>query len=152
MSPSVRFVGSVDTHDLRRRVLRQGTPSQDVTYPQDDRPDTVHLGVHDGSGTLVGVASWAVEAWPDEPATTAVRLRGMAVDQTIQGSGYGAALVTAGVEWAAGVGARLIWASARDAVLGFYERSGFTVVGEGFVDAPTALPHHVVVRRIGPPG
>lgn len=138
---------SAGTHDLRRRVLRNGTPSQDVTYPQDDLPGTIHLGVADATGTLVGVASWAIEAWPDEPDVPAVRLRGMAVEAGLQGTGFGRALVDAGLEWARSNGAELVWASARDAVLGFYERCGFRTIGDGFVDAATALPHHHVIRR-----
>ena len=135
------------TYDLRRRILRAGTPSTDVTYRQDDLPGTFHLGVT-RDGVLVGVSSWAVEEWPDEPGTPAVRLRGMAVEAELQGSGAGVALVVEGVRRAEARGHRLVWATARDAVLGFYERCGFEVVGEGFVDGPTALPHHAVVRRL----
>ena len=43
----------------------------------------------------------------------------------------------------------IVWANARDAALRFYERHGFAVHGDGFVDATTQLPHHVVVRRMG---
>jgi len=139
---------SAETHDLRLRVLRDGTPSTDVTYAQDDLPTTIHLGVLDEAGVLRGVSSWAVEPWPGEPTTSAVRLRGMAVEQTLQGGGYGRVLVDAGVDWARDThDVGLIWATARDAVLAFYERCGFAVVGDGFVDATTALPHHTVVRR-----
>ncbi|MEZ5215986.1 MAG: GNAT family N-acetyltransferase [Ilumatobacteraceae bacterium] len=130
------------------RVLRNGTPTREVTYPQDELPGTVHLGVYDAAGELVGVASWAIESWPGRPAAAAVRLRGMAVDTTLQGGGYGAALVAAGVEWAEDRGADLVWATARDAVLGFYERCGFHVEGDGFIDEATALPHHTVVREL----
>ena len=77
-----------------------------------------------------------------------MRLRGMAVEAELQGTGAGAALVVEGVRRAEARGHRLVWATARDAVLGFYERCGFEVVGEGFVDGPTALPHHAVVRRL----
>lgn len=168
MTVEVRRITSTATHDLRRRVLRNGTPSQDVTYPQDDLPGTIHLGAflvddttpgeHGGEaaaasgppGTLIGVASWAVERRAEQPDVPAVRLRGMAVDTVRQGSGFGVALVDAGIAWALEQGAELVWASARDAVLGFYERCGFTVVGEGFVDAATALPHHMVVRALPP--
>ena len=143
-------LASAGTHDLRRRVLRRDTPSSDVTYPQDDLAGTVHLGVLDADGVLVGVSSWADEAWPDEPDTAAVRLRGMAVEHRLQGSGFGAALVDAGIEHARTHGAALVWATARDAVLGFYGRCGFVAVGDGFVDDSTALPHHVVVRHLPP--
>ena len=135
------------TYDLRRRILRAGTPSTDVTYRQDDLPGTFHLGAT-LDGVLVGVSSWAVEEWPDEPGTPALRLRGMAVEAELQGTGAGAVLVADGLARAEAGGARLVWATARDSVLGFYERCGFEVVGEGFVDGPTARPHHTVVRRL----
>jgi predicted GNAT family N-acyltransferase len=144
----VRPLRSEETHDLRLRVLRKGTPTQDVIYPQDDLPGTVHLGVVDDDGELVGVSSWARERQAEAPDVPAVRLRGMAVDTALHGSGYGAVLVAAGVEWAIEQGADVIWATARDAVLGFYERVGFEVVGDGFIDATTALPHHVVIRKL----
>jgi thiamine transport system ATP-binding protein len=140
-------LATADTYDLRRRVLRDGTPTTDVTYAQDDRSGTFHLGVRLG-GRLVGTSSWALERWPEEPERPAVRLRGMAVERAVQGTGAGAALVEAGLHRARSIPVTLVWATARDAVLGFYERCGFTVVGDGFVDAPTALPHHTVIRRL----
>jgi ribosomal protein S18 acetylase RimI-like enzyme len=76
-----------------------------------------------------------------------MRLRGMAVEPQRQGLGIGALLVHSGVQRylpAAG----LVWAHARDPVLGFYERLGFVVVGEGFIDAATAIPHHVVLKHL----
>jgi predicted dehydrogenase/GNAT superfamily N-acetyltransferase len=136
------------TTALRMRVLRRGTPSQDSHYAQDDAPGTVHLGaLYDGR--LVGVSTWAVEEYPGRRGGAAVRLRGMAVEDGLQGSGIGASLVATGVERALHSGATLVWASARDAVLGFYERQGFEVVGDGYIDVATALPHHDIIRTIG---
>ena len=41
---------AADTHDLRRRVLRDGTASDDVVFAGDDDPATVHLGLADRAG------------------------------------------------------------------------------------------------------
>ena len=136
-----------DTYDLRRRVLRDGTPTTDVTYAEDDMPGTVHIGALLG-GRLVGTSTWAVEPWPEEPATPAVRIRGMAVEPDLQGGGCGFALLEGGVRRAAAMPVSLVWATARDTVLGFYERCGFEVTGAGFVDEATALAHHTVIRRL----
>ena len=44
-----------------------------------------------------------------------------------------------------------MWANARDTALAFYEQAGFETVGDGFITPDTALPHHLVIRRL-PPG
>jgi GNAT superfamily N-acetyltransferase len=136
-----------ETYELRRRVLRDGTPSRDVTYPQDDLPGTVHLGVR-RDGMLVAVSTWAREAYPQEAAAAAIRLRGMAVDTGLQGTGVGRRLLDAGIVRAREDSATLIWATARDGVLGFYAGAGFQLEGDGFVDEATSLPHHAVVLRL----
>ena len=41
-------------------------------------------------------------------------------------------------------GASLLWANGRDTALGFYERAGFTVVGDGYLMGESGLPHHRV--------
>jgi len=134
----VAEITAADTHDLRRRVLRDGTPSQEVAFAQDALPDTFHLGVHQG-GQLVGVSTWSADEWRGQPA---VRLRGMAVEQTLQGGGVGAALVRAGLERSWAMDVPVVWAAARDSALGFYTRLQFSVDDEGYIDEVTALPHH----------
>lgn len=135
------------THDLRRRVLRSGTPSSDVSFPEDGWPGTVHLGALVGD-SVVGTSTWITSAWADAPERAAVQLRGMATEPALQGHGIGAVLVQAGLDRAAAAGAELAWANARDSALGFYERTGWTVVGDGFVSMATALPHHAVVIEL----
>ena len=44
--------------------------------------------------------------------------------------------------------APLVWARARDTALPFYLRHGFSIEGDGFIDEPTAKPHHVIIRRL----
>jgi len=142
-----------DTHDLRRRVLRDGTASDDVVFPGDDDPTTVHLGLVDRDGTLVAVSSWAARPFPDGPTgptgragLAEVQLRGMAVDPAVQGRGAGTVLLAAGLERAVAAGTDVVWANARDTALAFYARHGFSVVGDGFVDAATGLAHHRIRR------
>ena len=140
-------ISTSDTYELRRRILRAGTPSTNVTYPQDDLAGTEHLGAFEQQ-VLIGVSTWAPETYVGAPNEQAVRLRGMAVEADRQGTGLGQLLVEAGIERYTPT-ATLIWAHARDPVLGFYQRLGFDVVGDGFVDDATAIPHHLVVRRLG---
>jgi GNAT superfamily N-acetyltransferase len=136
------------THDLRRRVLREGMPDQNVDFAHDRDPGAIHLAALEGE-RVVAVATF----WP-EPAPAvidahgaAVRLRGMAVDPEWQGQGLGRLLMKHAYALLPRRGFDLLWANARDTAIGFYERMGMDVVGEGFV--AVGLPHHVVVRRLG---
>jgi len=146
--PTVGEIAAGDTHDLRRRVLRQGMPSTEVEFVEDRWPGVVHLGVF-VDGSIVAISTWVPREHDGEPA--AVQLRGMATAPELQGRGIGGLLLEAGCDRMGADGARVVWARARDAALDFYTRHGFRVDGDGFVDETTQLPHHMVVRHlVGP--
>lgn len=136
---------AAETHPLRLAVLRSDTPTKQVTFPEDDLPGTMHLGVRAGD-EIVAVSTWIPRPYGGEPA---VQLRGMATATGLQGRGVGGILVEAGCRRAASV-APLVWARARDTALAFYIRHGFTVDGDGFVDELTGKPHHVITRSLPP--
>ena len=114
-------------------VLRDGTPSQDPRYPQDDDPDAIHLGIFD-DGSLIATSTWLDRPWPHDESHFSVQLRGMAVAKTHQSRGIGGVLLQAGIDRAGERGARYVWARARDLALRFYEQHGFDVVGDQFID------------------
>ena len=145
--------------DLRVRVLRKGTPVAHCEYPEDNLPDVVHLAIESNDDVtatstplanhdVIATSTWFMRACPEAPGRPAMQLKGMAVDDAQQGRGLGAALVYEGLALARSRGAELVWARARDSALGFYQSLGFTVVGDGFIDEPTAMPHHIVVINI----
>lgn len=133
--------------DLRVAVLRRGTPTTHCRYPEDDLDDVVHLGIV-VDGAVVATSTWFGKTCPEITGPPAVQLKGMAVDTKIQQSGLGSALIVEGVAHAGERGAQLVWARARDSAIGFYEKNGFEIVGDGFIDEPTAMAHHIVVRRL----
>lgn len=134
--------------DLRVRVLRRGTPVAHANYAEDNDPAAVHLGVI-RNGEVIATSTWIPRPFPVDPSRRAIQLKGMAVDSGLQRSGLGRLLIGAGLDHAASMGAELVWARARDSALGFYESCGFDVIGDGFIDDPTAMPHHHVVTRVG---
>ena len=139
------------THPVRLAVLRADTPTKEVRFAEDDWPGAVHLGAVDPAtdpARLIATSSWIPREMSGRAGVAAVQLRGMATLHEYQGRRVGAALIDAGMARAGANGARLVWANARDAALAFYVREGFAVEGDGFVDATTQLPHHVVVRFI----
>jgi GNAT superfamily N-acetyltransferase len=135
-------ITAADTHDLRRRILRDGEPEAVVDWDGDSDHGTFHLGIRDDTGAIVAISTWLRQP----PAT---QLRGMATDPAWAGRGLASGLLDAGIERCRARGDHVIWANARVTAVGFYERAGFTVVGAAFETADTGLPHREVRRRLG---
>jgi len=133
----VRVIDAASTHDLRNRVLRGGLGHDG--FPEDAWPETLHLGAVDDD-VIVGVATFVPrdDGW--------WQLRGMAVEPSRQGEGVGRAILADGDRHLRSVGASGVWANARDTALGFYERAGWVVVGDGYVLVD--LPHHRVEHEL----
>lgn len=126
-------------------MLRDDRPDADVAFVEDTRPGAFHLGVFDDEGRLVGIGTFFEHPCPHRPGAPAWRLRGMAVAPEVQGRGVGTALLEAAVRRFRGEGVAVLWAHGRDSALGFYERHGWVVLGDGYVTDETMLPHHDVV-------
>ena len=134
------------TYDLRRRVLRAGRPDADFTFPEDAAAGTFHLAAQDPD--VIGVATFIPAPTQDRAGRTTYQLRGMAVDPSRQGQGVGRQLLDAAAERLRAAGVDAVWANARDTALGFYERLGWEIVGDGYVHGPMGLPHHLVIRDL----
>ena len=147
MSDEVIELPTTEILDLRVRVLRKGTPYTHANYPEDEYPDVVNFCIV-RDGQPVATSTWFTKECPEIPGAPAMQLKGMAVDDALQGEGLGALLIERGMRHAATAGAEIVWARARDSALYFYERRGFEVRGDGFIDGPTAMPHHMVVRAV----
>ncbi len=138
---------AVDTHPLRRSVLRDGTDSDVVEFDGDDLPTTLHLGVRHGD-LVLAVSTWLVREFEPQPGVPAHQLRGMATEPRHRDQGLASLLLHAGLSRCSDAGSRLVWARARSTALGFYRRHGFDTVGAEFVDAATGLPHRTIVFEL----
>ncbi len=144
IAPEFVEIAAEETHPLRLSVLRFDTPTKEVEFPEDTWPGALHLALR-VDGELAAVSSWVPR--PHE-GLAAVQLRGMATSRTLQGHGLGGMLLEEGCARMAARGEALVWANARDGALAFYLRHGFGVVGDGFIDANTQLPHHRILRHL----
>ena len=139
-------VEAARTTDLRRAVLRPrwapGTPMHG-----DDLPDAVHIGAVD-DGAVVGACVLRAAPYPhgDEPG--AWQLRGMATADGRRGQGIGAAVLDAAAKAVRARGGTFLWCKAREVAVPFYERNGFTVGSERYIEPETELPHHDMFRRL----
>ena len=142
----VRPISAEETRGLRQAILRPHQRPEELVYPGDDDPDTLHLGAY-VDGKLVGVASLYREAPPKEEDPGAWRLRGMAVAKDRQKQGLGAALLDACIAHAKGSGGTSLWCNARTTAAGFYTSLGFEVEGDAF-ELPGIGPHYVMWRAL----
>ena len=148
MDIHIRPMTFLEVRPLRLEVLRAGMVNQTVHFDGDDDPTTIHLGAFDQDQNNVGVSTWMQRPFPLAEEHKALQLRGMATAVNVQGQGIGALLLVAGQSHGREIGAHLIWANARDAALDFYNRHGYSTVGEGFIETVTQLPHHKVVKYL----
>jgi predicted GNAT family N-acyltransferase len=122
---------------LRTRVFvdEQGVPPE---IEQDDADATaVHAVSRDEDGRLVATGRLL------ERAGTALIGR-MAADESVRGRGHGAAVLAELHRQAALRGFRQVELHAQITARGFYERAGYTAVGEEYEEAGIA---HVTMRR-----
>lgn len=75
-----------------------------------------------------------------------IQLRQMAVQPHLQGKGIGAAIVTFAEQIARGKGFTRLMMHARDVVIPFYEKSGYTIAGEQFTEV--GIDHHRMEKRL----
>ena len=147
---TVERCSTLEILPLRLSVLRDGTPSQNPRYDEDDLDGTVHFAVRDfdNDGEIIATSTWLVRPWPQDSTAIAVQLRGMAVAKHCQGRGLGGMLLAKGLLHARELGATYVWARARDSAIDFYERHEFSVVGAEFIDESSGVSHHLVVHSL----
>lgn len=143
----VRFISAAETRPLRQAILRPGRPPETLIYPEDEDEEAAHFGAY-VRGELVGVASVYRRTLPGADDLNAWQLRGMATLESVRGRGYGKTILKRCVEHVAQRHGSILWCNARKGAVGFYEASGFEIVGEEF-DVPDIGAHFVMRRRVG---
>ena len=81
-----------------------------------------------------------------EETRDTVRLRQMAVLNDLQGKGIGRALMNFAENLARDRGYKKLSMHARKNVVGFYEKMGYKVLGDEFVEV--TIPHYVMVKKL----
>ena len=75
-----------------------------------------------------------------------VRLRQMAVHPDYQRKGIGASIMSFAENLARDKGYRYLIMHARDTAIGFYEKFGYKIKGDAFIEV--GLPHHVMQKEL----
>ncbi len=131
-------VGAEAVRELRREVLRPHQSADELNYPGDEDPSSLHLAAL-RSGRIVAVASIMREAMPGRGSSGDWRIRGMASAPEMRGRGIGSALLGGCLQHAREQGGRRVWCNARVGARSFYERGGLRVQGEPFDVPPIGM-------------
>ena len=167
-----------ETFDLRWRVLRRHQRLEEVALSGDEDPDTAFFVARDAaSRAVVATASVQREAPPWEPqarrgrdhagpdgrlevpsdarlaagkaGVNAWRLRAMATADGLRGQGLGRRVLDAVIDHASAEGGGLLWCGARSRAVPFYERAGFSTLGD-FYEEPVVGTHVLMWRLLTP--
>jgi predicted GNAT family N-acyltransferase len=138
--PTASLAGPEDRAEitaLRTRVFvgEQGVPPEIEQDAAD--ADAVHVFSRDDSGALVATGRLLVRG------SSAVIGR-MAADAAVRGRGYGAAVLEELHRQAVQRGVTAVELHAQVSARGFYERAGYTAVGEEYEEAGI---RHITMRR-----
>lgn len=143
----IRQITAKDTYEIRGEILRPGQPEARRQFPDDDAPETLHLGYFTEGLKLVGVATVLHDPPPNTNNPNAWRLRGMATLPEVRGKGYGEQLLLAAIGHVACKGGNIFWCNARTPAIAFYQRHGFLPDGEEFLIDESG-PHYYMARRM----
>ena len=78
--------------------------------------------------------------------THTLQMRQMAVKNNLQGKGIGASIMSFAETLCRDKGYKKIIMHARDSAIGFYEKFGYKLKGEQFIELN--LPHHVMEKKL----
>ncbi|HEX7737499.1 MAG TPA: GNAT family N-acetyltransferase [Ktedonobacteraceae bacterium] len=145
----LRPINASETHPLRQRILRPRQTLSECAYPYDTDPGALHIGCFLDE-QLIGIGSILPDPREGTSQPASWRIRGMAVQQEMRGTGAGGKILQALIDYASALALPAeIWCNGRVNVQGFYKRFGFTQQGDLF-DLPDIGPHVLMVKTLFP--
>ncbi len=129
---------------LRHKVLRAQQEFSTTFFEQDNQESAKHFAALDND-KVIGVVSLYEELSPLHESQPAIRLRGMAVDQSHQGQGAGTQLVQHILKYIQPN--TLLWCYAREKAKDFYVSQGFLVQGDDFMIEGIGRHYYMVFSR-----
>lgn len=138
----IRQISAGETRGLRKLILRPHQNEEELVYPGDDAPETIHLGLF-YENKLCGIASLYKEPMLGSHEKESWRLRGMATTEEVRGYGFGKELMNYCINHIKSKDGKIFWCNARTTAEDFYKKFGMARIGEPFY--PEGLGEHVVM-------
>ena len=142
---TIKNINYKDTFTVRHPVLRAGKPIESCFFEGDDLKTTTHFGFFDVD-KLMGVISVYQNKNLIFNADNQFQIRGMAVLQGVQTLGYGKQLLERAESDCIAKYAEIIWFNARENAVGFYQKSGYQIIGNPFEIAGIGT-HYIMFKK-----
>ncbi|CAM4191419.1 acetyltransferase [Bacillus luti] len=143
---TVKHIDGSETYVLRQKILRPSQTLAACKYSSDYEADTFHLGAF-SNDELISIASFSKEIYPDLPAGSHYRLRGMATLPNFRNKRAGSSLIHEAETILQERNANILWCNGRITVADYYKRLGFHEHGEIFEIEPIGL-HKVLYKKL----
>ncbi|HQW91452.1 MAG: GNAT family N-acetyltransferase [Chitinophagaceae bacterium] len=124
---------------LRYEILRQPLGLSFTTDELDREKEDILIGAFDEDEMLACCML-------TKTGHTSVRLRQMAVQNNLQGKGIGGSMMNFAEILARDKGYKKLIMHARETAVGFYEKLGYKVVGDKFIEV--TIPHYVMEKSL----
>ncbi|SEG20518.1 hypothetical protein SAMN05421847_1728 [Halpernia humi] len=127
----IKLISTEETHPLRKSVLGENIPNYQYIYKGDDDEKTLHFGWFENEtlGGILTAMKTEEKIW---------QFRGMAVSQSHQAKNIGSQLLQFASNYLKNE-AEVIWLNAREKVVNFYLKNGFTAASDFFDIKPIGL-------------
>ena len=140
----IKLIEAKDTYEIRKKELRKNM-NLSSQFSRDFDKNTFHLGLFQNE-KLISIVSF-MKTNNEMLSGEQYQLRGMATLVDFQGKSYGKMLVFEAEKILKKKNVKVVWCNARVAVLDFYKKQGFQIIGEEF-DIPQIGGHYVMFKEI----
>jgi len=142
----IKKITAFETIIVRHPVLRPGRPIESCHFDGDDMPTTSHFGLflENQLAGVISVFKIQNKLFSEE---NQYQIRGMAVLSEFQKKGFGEQLLQYCENEIRLKSGNLIWFNARETAIGFYEKSGYEILGDQF-EIPDVGPHYILFKAI----
>lgn len=127
----VKFIQAEETFPLRQQILKPGCALTSCYFPKDNEPGTFHLAVVENE-EVISIGSFNRCNLPFFGETVQYNLKGMATSNVHRGKHAGSELMKYAFKHLKEKGIELLWCNARVSAVGFYQKLGFTPIGDEF--------------------
>jgi ribosomal protein S18 acetylase RimI-like enzyme len=141
----IKKITAAETFLIRHQVLRKGKPIETCLFEGDNFKSTNHFGLfveHD----LVAVVSLFECPNTLFKEQKQFQIRGMAVLEEFQKKGFGDALIKHIENHLNQEKSTIIWFNARETATGFYQKLGYTIIGDSFEIKDVGL-HFLMIKK-----